>query len=98
MSDNYCAPIEVTPDNATTVTAHGTDLIARCDRRGKIHATLTALGWRRIGREFGIYLDGVDADCVNVSRVSRVSRQSGAVVWDAFRRDGFVAGMRAARG
>jgi len=88
MSDDYCAPIEVTPSNATTVTAHGTDLIARCDRRGKIHATLTALGWRRNGGEFGIYLDGVDgvdADCVNVSRVSR---QSGAVVWDAFRRAG----------
>ena len=59
------------PDNATTVTAHGTDLIARCDRHGEIHATLTALGWRRIGGESGIYLDGVDADCVSVSRVSR---------------------------
>ena len=62
---------EITIDNCKEAWPDDAHYIARVARDGSLNSALTDAGWERETQSYGIYLDGLDSPCVQVSRVSR---------------------------
>ena len=62
---------EITIDNCKEAWPANADYIARVARDGSLDSALTDAGWERESQSYGMYLDGLDSPCVQVSRVSR---------------------------